>query len=338
MKQLVTKSVLPSVVLVILMSMFCTSYAQSVELNLAHFMPTKHVQHREILDPWTQEMSKITEEGLKVTIFPGGAMGKPPDQYDNVANGIVDIAFVIPSYTPGRFPLTSVMELPFLISDAEKASEALWEIYEEYLTEEYNDVKVLWMFVHGAGHIHTTKKPIKTLADMKGLKIRTPGRIMAKVLQELGAVPVSLPITEVYTALERGTIDGVAIPWEAMRAFRFYELCDYHTELDLYTVPFLVAMNKNTWGSLPQDIQKTIAEHSGKEMSMKAGKAYADEDSPGKEACLANNGTVYQLPVEEKDQWIRAVEKVKAEWLNEMKTKGLPGEEVLRTLEEKLNE
>lgn len=339
MKKLLRKSFLTSVVLVLVISLSGLSYAQqSVELRLAHFMPTQHVQHREVMDPWSQEISKLTEGRLQVTIFPGGVLGKPPDQYDNAANGIVDIAFVIPSYTPGKFPLTSVMELPFLISDAEQASEALWEIYEEYLTAEFKDVKVLWMFVHGPGHIHTTKKPIKTLEDMKGLKIRSPGPIMAKVLKAFGAVPVGMPITEVYTALERGTIDGVAIPWEAMRAFRFYELCDYHTELDLYTVPFLVAMNARQWESLPEDLQEVIAEHSGKVMSMQAGKAYANEDIPGKEACLANNGTIYQLPAEEKERWISAVANVRAGWLDDMKAKGLPGEEILSTLEEKLND
>ena len=235
--------------------------SQAVELKMSHFMPTKHTQHK-VMAKWAQTIKEKSGGELTVTIFPGGALGKPPHQFDNAVKGITDIAFAIHSYTPGRFPLTSALRLPFLVQNGEKGSEILWEMSQKYLQDEYKKVKVLWTFCHGPGQIHTTKKQIKTLEDLKGLKLRTPGPIMSKVLKKLGAVPVPMPITQVYTALERKTIDGVCGPWEIMRPFRFYELTKYTTVVDIYTLTFFEVMNKDKYNSLPANLKKIIDDFS----------------------------------------------------------------------------
>lgn len=299
----------------------------AVELKMSHFMPTKHAQHR-VMEAWAHEMEEATGGKMKITIFPGGALGKPPHQYDNAVKGITDIAFGLHSYTAGRFPLTSVMELPFLVPSGEIGATVLWDLYGKYLKDEFKDVKVLWMFMHGPGQIFTTKKPIKTLADLKGLKMRSPGPIMSDVIKRLGAVPVTMPITQVYTALERGTIDGVCGPWEIMPPFRFYEQCRYATIADVYSMTFFVVMNKAKYESLPPDIKGVLDDHIGKPMSIEAGKAYDNADAPGRKLALDKGMEVYTLPEAERQKWIQATLPVIDEWIVQMESKGLPGKEV----------
>lgn len=313
-----------------------SAFAETIELKMSHFMPTKHVQHARVMAPWAEKIEKLTDGRLKVTIFPGGALGKPPHQYDNAVKGITDIAFGLQSYTPGRFPLTSSLRLPFMVTSGEQGANVLWRMYEKYLQDEYKDVKVLWLFMHGPGQLHTTKKQVKTLDDFKGLKIRSPGPIMSKVFKQFGAVPVHMPITQVYTALERKTVDGVAVPWETMIPFRFYEQCKFSTVADIYSMTFFVVMNKKKYESLPADLKKIIDENSGLEMSIAAGKAYDMGDIPGRKLFETKGGTVYQLPAAEREKWIKAAMPVKEAWIKDMQSKGLPGQEVLDYAQEML--
>ena len=302
--------------------------AKTVELKISHFMPTKHVQHKVLAD-WAKEVEAATNGQLKFRIFPGGQLGKPPHQYDSAVKGLTDIAFGLHSYTTGRFPLTAVMEMPFLVHNAEAGSKVLWKVYEKYLMDEHKDTKVLWLFCHGAGQVFTTKKQVKTLEDIKGMKIRSPGKIMSKVLQKFGASPVGMPITQVYTGLERGLLDGVIAPWETMRPFRFYEKTKYATTADLYSMTFFVTMNKKKYNSLPSDLKKAIDDHTGEKMAIKAGKAYDDSDAPGKALAISKGMTEYALPSAELERWKKAALVVVDEWVADMKANGLPGKEIL---------
>jgi TRAP-type C4-dicarboxylate transport system substrate-binding protein len=305
-----------------------TAESKTIELKMSHFMPTKHTQHK-VMAKWAKKIEAQSNGALKVTIFPGGALGKPPHQYDNAVKGITDIAFGLQSYTAGRFPLTSSLRLPFLVKSGEQGSKVFWSMYEKYLKNEYKDVKVLWLFNHGPGQIHTTKKQVKSLEDLKGLKLRTPGAIMSRVLKRLGAVPVPMPITQVYTALERKTIDGICGPWEVMRPFKFYELIKYTTVADMYTLTFFQVMNKDKYDSLPNNLKKVIDNNIGKKMAVTAGKAYDRGDKPAYELCIKKGVQAYNLTPQERERWIKAAKPVEADWLNDMKAKGLPGYEVL---------
>lgn len=299
----------------------------AVELKMSHFMPTKHVQHK-VMAAWAERMGTLTDGKLEVTIFPGGALGKPPHQYDNAVKGITDIAFGLQSYTPGRFPLTSVMELPFLVPSGEVGARVLWRLYEKRLHREYQDTKVLWLFMHGPGQIFTTKKPVRTLEDLKGLKLRSPGPIMSDVIKALGAVPVTMPITQVYTGLERRTIDGVCGPWEIMPPFRLYEQCKYATEADIYSMTFFVVMNKGAYDELPADLKEALDANIGESMSIEAARAYDAGDAPARKMSVEKGMEVYVLPKAERGKWREMTAPVVEAWVEEMESKGLPGKEV----------
>ena len=302
--------------------------AKTVELKISHFMPVKHVQHK-VLDNWAKEVEAASDGQLKFRIFPGGQLGKPPHQYDSAVKGLTDIAFGLHSYTAGRFPLTSVMRMPFFIHNAEVGSSIFWKVYDKYLKDEHKDTKVLWVFCHGAGQVFTTEKPVKTLEDFKGMKIRSPGKIMSDVLTEFGASPVGMPITQVYTGLERGLLDGVIAPWETMRPFRFYEKAKFATIADLYSMTFFVTMNKKKYDSLPAELKKIIDDQTGEKMAIKAGKAYDDSDGPGRVLALSKGMTEYTLPPAEVERWKKTAAVVVDKWVADREAKGLPGKEVL---------
>lgn len=300
--------------------------AAGVELRLSHFMPTRHVQHK-VMEEWAQELQKQSENSISITIFPGGALGKASNQYDSVLSDVTDIAFGLPSYTPGRFPLASVMELPFLSESAEQGSEAFWNLYQKYLTDEFQDTKVLWLLTSTSGQIHTTKKAVRSMADLKGLKIRSPGASVSKMLGELGAIPISMPITEVYMGLERGTIDGICAPWGVMRPFKLYEQLKFTTELNMYTQTFFVTMNKATYESLPANLKQLIDEMTGKRMALTAGAAYDESDFPNKKISVENGIEIIALSREEIKRWREKVQPLHQQWLESMTRKGLPAQQ-----------
>lgn len=234
------------------------SAAETINLKVSSPWPPKHPQHTMVIEPWGKKIGELTGGRVKITLFPGQALGKAKDQYEMAAKGICDIALTIPAYTPGRFQLTSVFWLPFMVTSAEETSVALWKIYEKYLQDEYKDVKVMWQYVHAPGQIFTRKKPVTTLGDLKGMKIRATNPYVQKSLKVLGASPVSIPVPEVYNSLDRGVVDGTAMPFEGLWVFKQYEVVDYGTLCNLYTMSFAIVINKRKWESLPADIKKRL--------------------------------------------------------------------------------
>ncbi len=251
-----------------------TSAAETINLKFSSPWPPKHPQHTMLIKQWGEKLNKLSGGQLKITLFPGQALGKAADHYDMAVKGVCDIALTNPMYTPARFQLTSVFWLPFMVTTAEDTSVALWKTYDKYFREEYNEVKVLWLYVHAPGQIFTRKKPINTLEDLKGMKIRATNPHIQETLKLLGASPVFIPVPEVYNALDRGVVDGTAMPFEGLWVFKQHEVVDYGMVCNLYTMTFPIVMNKAKWESLPPDIKKIMEDNIGLETSRKAGIVY----------------------------------------------------------------
>jgi TRAP-type C4-dicarboxylate transport system substrate-binding protein len=223
-----------------------------------------------------------------------------------------------------------VFELPFMMTNAEATSRATWDYYEKFAKDEFKDVKVLAMHVHGPGNIFTAKKQIKTMADIKGLKLRGPTRLTTKLLASMGATPVGMPVPAVPDALSKGTIDGAVIPYEVAQTLKIEELARYTAETDrgenaLYTTVFVVPMNKAKYESLPADLKKVIDKNSGRELSAFLGKTQADNDVPGKAKMVAGGHTITIIPKAELDVWKRASASLSNEWISDMDKKGVDG-------------
>ena len=304
--------------------------AETIDLKFSSPWPPKHPQHTKVIEPWAKKINELTNGRVKVTLFPGQALGKAKDQYDMAAKGICDISLTVPAYTPGRFQLTSVFWLPFMVTSAEDTSVALWKIHEKYLQDEYKDVKVLWQYVHAPGQIFTSKKQVKTLADFKGMKIRATSPYVQKSLRVLDASPVAMPVPEVYNALDRGVVDGTTMPFEGIWVFKQHEVVDYVTLCNLYSMNFAIVMNKKKWESLPADVKEIIEANIGLEMSRKAGKVYDRTEAVLKAKVLESGVKANDLAPEDLAKWKEEAVEIRADWAKEKEGKGLPGNAVLK--------
>jgi TRAP-type C4-dicarboxylate transport system substrate-binding protein len=305
--------------------------AKTIELKFATAFSPKHTMQRMVFEPWAKKINALTNGQVEVTFFPGGALGKAPEHYALVEKGIADIVYIIHDYTPGRFPMTNLFELPFMGKSAEDFAKAMWQTYEKFpeFRKEYEPVKVLALWAHPPGTFFTTKKPIRTTDDFKGLKFRTSSPFVTKALKGFGAAPVSLPVTEAYTALERGVVDGTVFPYEAIWVFKMADLIKYASRADFYTMTMTVLMNKRKWASLPPDIKKVIEENSGMAMSLACGIAFDKAEAFTRKKCLEKGIEEFILPDSEIDKLKALSGPLRAGWVKDMAAKGLPGQTVL---------
>ena len=330
-KNLIVVSSIIGMVVCMLIVVASTVSAKTIDLKFATGFSPKHTMQTKVFEPWAEKINKLSNGKVKVTFFPGGALGKTPDHYDLAEKGITDISYTLHDYTPGRFPMTTVFELPFIIKSATGTSKAMWQVYEEFpeFQKEYRKVKVLGLFCHPAGNFNSIQKPIKSLEDLRGMKFRTASPHVTDALKLFGAVPVNMPITETYTALERGVVEGTVLPWEGNFVFKLAELLKYGTETDFYTMTMLVVMNKRKWDSLPEDIKKIIDETTGMAMSAEAGKVYDETNDPMRQLCTKKGMQSLQLPMEEKKKLEKLTMPLREKWVKDMEAKGLPGKAVL---------
>lgn len=298
--------------------------AQAADLRLAHFMPAKSWQDTDMFLAWGEAVAKDSGGELAVKVFPAQTLGKAPAGYDNAKSGITDIAWTVQGYTAGRFPLSQIIELPGLFDTAAQGSCAFQKLYDSgALDEEYKETHVLYVHTHAPGQLHMVKEPVKTLADLKGKKLRRPTTVIGTLLSELGAEPVGLPAPGIYEAAERGVIDGYMLTWESVTGFRLAELTKYHTDFGFYSLAFVTTMNKRAYEALSPKAKAAVDKNSGMDWALVAGRGYdkADEEAIKE---LAKTSETYQIPDSERGEWVKAAERATAIYLDELNAKGLP--------------
>jgi TRAP-type C4-dicarboxylate transport system substrate-binding protein len=303
--------------------------AQEVTLRMHQFLPAQANVPALILVPWAEKVMAESDGRIEIQHFPAMQLGgKPPELVDQVIDGVADIVWTVPGYTPGRFARTEVFELPFIMSEAEATSKAYWELAEEtMMDQDFKDMKILAVWVHGPGLIHSAE-PVESLADMEGLKVRGPTRIITKLLENLGATPVGMPVPAVPEALSKGVIEATVIPWEVTPALKVSELVHNHTEFGdaaLYTTTFILAMNKEKYDSLPDDLKAVIDANSGIETSGWAGKTMQGADGPSREIALDLGNTIIELSPEQVAEWQAAAQPTIDAWVAEMDENGMDG-------------
>jgi len=307
-----------------------------IELKFSSWVSSTHGHHVAVLAPWAKMLEEKSGGRLKVTIYPGATLGKPADHFDLVKNGIAEMGFASPGYTPGRFPLIAATELPLLVKTGKGGSQAVWSLYDKYWKAELAGVKVLWIWVHPPGQIHLAKKPVRVVEDLAGLKIRAATPMTTAMLKTLGATPVSIAAPDTYTALERGTVDGTVFPWEAIYGFKLAEVLRHHTVVNLYVTPLMTLMNQKKYDSLPPDLRKVIDDLSGAWGAEFTGAAWDRNENDGIEAAKKAGATIYTVPGEERQRWAVKLKPVEDDWVKSMEAKGLPGRQALADLREAL--
>ncbi|WP_171175086.1 TRAP transporter substrate-binding protein [Ruegeria sp. HKCCD8929] len=310
-----------------------SALAQEVTLKLHQFLPAQANVPKLVLDVWADNVEKDSDGRIKVERYPSMQLGgKPPELIDQAIDGVADVVWTVVGYTPGRFPSTEVFELPFMMTDARAVSRAYWEMFEKHMKDdEFKDVHILGTWVHGPGMIHTAD-PVESPQDLQGMKIRGGSRSVNALLTKLGATPVGMPVPAVPEGLSKGVIDGTTIPWEVTTALKVPELVENHTEFEgraLYTLTFVLAMNKAKYDSLPDDLKKVVDDNSGLEFSVFAGGTQADADGPARVVAedLGNNIiTIDEAGVEE---WRALAQPIYDEWVADMNAKGKDGQALL---------
>ncbi|SDL53147.1 TRAP transporter substrate-binding protein [Aliiruegeria lutimaris] len=308
--------------------------AQEVTLRLHQFLPPPATVPKHILKPWASRVEEASGGKVKIEHFDAMSLGgKPPELMDQAIDGVADIIMTVVGYTPGRFPRTEVFELPFMMTDPVATSMAYQEMVEADLqANEYKDVKVLGAWVHGPGVIHASR-PIETVEDMEGLKVRGPTRVINDLLNELGATPVGLPLPAIPEALSKNVVSGTVIPWEVTPAIKLTELVTNHTEFTgeeaLYTATIVLVMNKAKYESLPDDIRAAIDAESGLNLSKFAAEVMWEFDAPGRAIAEKAGNNIIQLPEEEVARFKEKAQPVIDRWVAEMEEAGIDGKQLI---------
>ncbi len=308
--------------------------ATAVELTYSIFFPPTHVQCKAGED-WAKEVEKRTNGAVKIKVFPGGTLTTANDCYDGVVKGISDIGMSCFAYTRGRFPVMEALDLPLGYPNGMAATKIANEFYNEVKPKELDEVHVLYIHAHGPGLLHT-KKPVSTLKDIKGMKIRSTG-LSAKLVEALGGVAVAMPQPGTYEALQKGVVDGTFAPMETMKGWKQGEVVKFTTDCTNigYTTAMFVVMNKAKWDALPEDVKKVLTEVSSEYVAIH-GKAWDDADTEGLTFIKSLGNGVVTLPAAEAAKWKSAVKPVIGDYVKTTKEKGIEGDKFVATLTEKI--
>ncbi len=306
-----------------------TTGAEDLTLKISHFFPPTSNAHANILVPWTKRVEAASKGRIKFQIYPAMQLGGTPNQlFDQAKDGVADIVWTLPGYTPGRFPKSEVFELPMLVQSGEQASRAAWEYGQKHLVDEFKGVKLLSIHTHDAGLLHMVKKPVRTLEDLRGEKLRAPNRVANKMLAALGASPVSVPFTALQEGLSKGILDGLFITWEALPSTKINEVVKHHTEMPqgspaLYTSVIVIAMNQAKYNALPADLRAILDRNSGMELGALIGRTWDQSAITARKAEIGGGDKLITLTNEEYARWQIAGQRVTREWVAEMKAKNI---------------
>ena len=327
MKRLFTISL---AVMLTLLASGNASASKVIKLSYSTVFPPTHI-HAKLGQAWADEIEKRTEGRVKIDFYPGGALLKGDKVYSGVESGIADIGMSVFVYNRGMFPAMEVVDLPLGFTSGKMATFVINKIYEKFPPRKLDaEVKVLYLHAHGPGVLHT-KTPVRSLEDLKGLKIRGQGAT-ARIISALGAIAVAMPQAQSYEALQKGVVDGNFSPMEVLKGWRQAEVIKYTTECYGigYSSTFYLIMNKAKWDSLPADIQKIFSEVNA-QWAEKHAEAWDQVDREAREYTLSRGNQIISLSDEENLRWKNAVQPVIDEYIADAKAKGLRGDLYVKT-------
>jgi TRAP-type C4-dicarboxylate transport system substrate-binding protein len=307
--------------------------AQEVVLKVSHFLPPVSPGQKKFIEPWCDKIAAESLGKMKCQIYPSMQLGgTPPQLVSQVRDGVADIIWTLPGYTPGRFPISEVFELPFFATTPEATSRALWDFIQKDAIKEFAGMRLITTWVPGPYVLHLRDKEVKTLGDLKGMKVRGPSRLGTKLLAALGAVPVGMPVPQMAESLSKGVIEAAIVPWEVVPPTKTHELTKYSAEIGgdhaMLASTMIFAMNKAKYDSLPADLKKVIDDNSGRETSAWVAGEFLAADAPGRKMAQDRGTTIYQISADEVSKWKAAAMPVTEEWIKEVSANGVDGQKM----------
>ena len=294
-------------------------------LRMAHFWPSGSEVNQEIFEAWAASLEEATNGAVTVENYPSQTLGPSDQAYQGAVNGISDIAITMQGYTSGRFPLSEIVQLPGVSASSSQGSCVLQSLYDEGLiSDEYDDVKVLYMFATGPAYLHTRGDELQTPDDLRGLRIRRPSDVAGEMLERLGAQPMGMPAPDIYTSMQRGVMDGLSFPWQAMKTFGINELAEYHLEVPYYTGVAMAVMNLDSYERLAPEAQEAIDAHTGMEWAARAGEVYDRLDREGREEAVAQGGAIHTVEDPLNDpEWAEPLQEGTEGYLSRLEERGI---------------
>ena len=295
---------------------------QTWKLKFSYGVPTQASLYAAYLVPWAEAVSKATDGRVTIEHYADGTLAKDDQQYDALVSGTSDIALIEPEYTTGVFPVFEVGSLPRLFPNPAVASGVMWDVAQEYSQDELSEVQLLTVAtISGAQYVGNVE--VKLPADLQGVKMRSGGKVENWTLTELGAEPIDIMLGDLPTSMERGLADGALLSWSLIMSSGAKDYTKYRAHLDLIYRPWIIAMNKDVWESMPVAIQEAIMSVSGKDASV----IYSitnEEVTQGARKGLegsdkgAGNPPIFEPTPEELAQWTTAVQPVYPLWVDEL--------------------
>lgn len=290
--------------------------AEPITLKLAFFAPPMDPTFSKVIKPWIDAVNRDAKGVMKIDAFPGGILGRNPRlQIKMVQDGIADLAFTVPSYTPGRFPDNEVMELPGILREVKESSMAIRRLYDKGLLRGYDKFYVPMLVTTQPYSIHTNF-PVKKISDLRGKKLRAGGPVAGAAMRALGAVPVGMPIPAVAENISKGILSGSAADWNVMYAFRIVDVAKYHYMARLGTVPLAVLFNKKVFDGLPEAAKAALRKNGGEKLSRTFGEVHlavqGEKESLTKK--MPGHSFVYPL-AEALKKWDAIMRTVVADWV-----------------------
>jgi TRAP-type C4-dicarboxylate transport system substrate-binding protein len=305
--------------------------AKPIEFSMGHMNSTEHVQHTMAMVPFGEEVAKVTEGRVNFKIYPGGALAAPKESYDSIVTGIQDAGWGLQGYTAGKFPLHSVIHLPFMADGTgAELSVVAQKLYDQFpeIQKEYGDVKPLWLHTADPYAIVTKGKAVKSFEDVKGLKLRAPSVEASAMIESWGATPVSFPAPEIFDSLQKGVIDGAVLPVSAIKDFNLFEVVDYVTLGNFNTSLFFVVMNKSSYDKISEEDKTKFDALIGVPMAKQAGEAFDHQAKLSEEESKKAGIEFITLPDAELQKFRDASQVVTDNWKKEMEAKGFPAQQI----------
>lgn len=305
--------------------------AQDVTLTVHHFLPPVANAHKVMLQPWADQVTEQSDGRIVFEIFPSMSMGgKPNELYGQVRDGSADIVWTLLGYTPGVFPRSEVFELPLVHAGSAIDTTIALNASLDMLAEDFDDINVLFLHVHDGNLIHSATDPVRTFEDVEGMKLRTPGRTGAWVIEAMGAEPVGLPVPALPEAMSKGVVDGALTTFEIVPALQLQELDEYTTELpngDRFgTAVFMVAMNQDAYNALPDDLKAVIDANSGVNVAAEVGAMWEGFEQGGIDALAEAGVERIVLSDDEAAKFNAMNEGIVARWVEEVNSQGIDGQ------------
>lgn len=291
-----------------------SAFAQEVTLRLSHWVPATHPAQVLGMEPWIKSIREASGGRIDVAIFPAQQLGAAPDHYDMVRDGIADIGYVNPGYQAGRFPIYSLIEVPFHANNAVAGAQALHEWYAPIAEKEMADVKFCLANPHDPGTFHS-RKPILEPGDVKGLNVRPAHATMARFVSLLGGGPVQVPAPAAREAIANGTADAITFPWNSIYIFGIDSEVSQHLDMPFYISAQLLLINKATYEGMAPDLRKVIDDHCTPEWSRKFSEGWAANEASGRQKMIDSGKHTLNVPTPEQvAAWREAARPLLDQW------------------------